>query len=202
MTIAVALALLLSLAPPAHLSPAAPAADEALFRTGVAFADFVAAARSRPRELDGQHERAHVPADLRRRFAAVPGRWHLLVVAEAWCLDSANTVPYLARLAEQAPNVELRMVARRSAGRSWTPTAPPTGAPRRPRLSCSTRGSARPALRRAAGAARRVVGQDGASISSAELHARVASWDDWDRGDTTMAEVVGLIGPAAGRASR
>lgn len=203
MTTAVALALLLSLAPPVHPAPAAPAADEALYRTGAAFADFVDAARSRQKTWRGNYARAHAPAELRRRLAAVRGQWHLLVVAEAWCLDSANTVPYLARLAEQAPNVDLRIVdstvgravmdAHRTAdGRPATPTIVVLDA----RFREAGAFVERPAPL-AAWFARTAPG-----ISSAELHARLSSWYNWDRGDTTMAEVVGLIESAAGRASR
>ena len=38
--------------------------------------------------------------------------WHLLVLAEDWCGDGANSVPYLARLAEATPGLELRILSR------------------------------------------------------------------------------------------
>ncbi|MEJ2371494.1 MAG: thioredoxin family protein, partial [Gemmatimonadales bacterium] len=44
--------------------------------------------------------------------AIVGGRWKLLVLAEDWCGDAANTVPVLARLAEELPNFELRIIKR------------------------------------------------------------------------------------------
>lgn len=44
--------------------------------------------------------------------AAAGGRLRLLVLAEDWCGDASSTIPYLARLAEQAPNVELRILRR------------------------------------------------------------------------------------------
>jgi len=40
------------------------------------------------------------------------GPWRLLVLAEDWCGDASNTVPILARFAEAAPNVEMRVVKR------------------------------------------------------------------------------------------
>ncbi|HEY0777054.1 MAG TPA: thioredoxin family protein [Gemmatirosa sp.] len=46
------------------------------------------------------------------RVAALGGRFHLLVLSEDWCGDAVNSVPYLARLAELAPNLELRVLAR------------------------------------------------------------------------------------------
>jgi hypothetical protein len=47
------------------------------------------------------------------RAAALPGRWHLLVLSEDWCGDAVNTVPFLARLAEGAPaQLDLRVLGR------------------------------------------------------------------------------------------
>ncbi len=58
------------------------------------------------------HSRAQVPTDLLDRATALPGRWHLLVLVEDWCGDAINTVPVLDRLAELAPNIDLRVVCR------------------------------------------------------------------------------------------
>lgn len=44
-----------------------------------------------------------VPADARRK---------LLVIAEDWCGDASSTVPVLARLAHEAPGLELRIIRR------------------------------------------------------------------------------------------
>ena len=47
-----------------------------------------------------------------RRVAALGSAWHLLVLSEDWCGDAVNSVPVLARLAELAPNADLRVLAR------------------------------------------------------------------------------------------
>ena len=47
-----------------------------------------------------------------RRVAAIAGTWYLLVLSEEWCGDAVNTVPVVARLAELAPNTDLRVLAR------------------------------------------------------------------------------------------
>ena len=60
----------------------------------------------------GVYDRFVPPADVVARAAAVPGQWHLLVLSEDWCGDASNTVPVLARLAEAAPNLDLRLLAR------------------------------------------------------------------------------------------
>ena len=56
--------------------------------------------------------RAVVPDEFVRRVAALGGAWHLLVLSEDWCGDAVNTVPVVARLAELAPNTDLRVLAR------------------------------------------------------------------------------------------
>jgi hypothetical protein len=56
--------------------------------------------------------RASVPDGYVERVAALGGAWHLLVLSEDWCGDAVNTVPIVARLAELAPNLDLRVLAR------------------------------------------------------------------------------------------
>jgi hypothetical protein len=56
--------------------------------------------------------RASVPDSYVGRVAALGGAWHLLVLSEDWCGDAVNTVPVVARLAELAPNLDLRVLAR------------------------------------------------------------------------------------------
>ncbi|MBI4539180.1 MAG: thioredoxin family protein [Gemmatimonadetes bacterium] len=46
------------------------------------------------------------------RIRVLPGRWRLLALGEDWCGDAVNTLPVIARLAEAAGNVELRIVRR------------------------------------------------------------------------------------------
>lgn len=49
------------------------------------------------------------------RVLAIPRRHHVLVVAENWCPDAANSVPYLAQLADAAPNVDLKLLRKNDA---------------------------------------------------------------------------------------
>lgn len=46
------------------------------------------------------------------RAREIGGDWKLLVLAEDWCGDASNTVPVLARFAEAAPNLEMRVLNR------------------------------------------------------------------------------------------
>ena len=56
--------------------------------------------------------RSEVDTDLLERLAALGGAWHFLVLSEDWCGDAVNTVPLVARLAELAPNADVRVLAR------------------------------------------------------------------------------------------
>lgn len=76
------------------------------------YEQFVATAEAN-RELWGAiHQRARLEPEAVERLRAIPGQWHLLVLNEDWCGDAVNTVPLVARLAEAAPNVDLRILGR------------------------------------------------------------------------------------------
>ncbi|HYH78401.1 MAG TPA: thioredoxin family protein [Longimicrobium sp.] len=79
---------------------------------GVTWSDYLANEIKEHRKLwDAVWERAKLP-----HWALDEGRgagaWKLLVISEDWCGDASNTVPVVARLAEELPNVELRVVKR------------------------------------------------------------------------------------------
>lgn len=54
---------------------------------------------------------------LAARARAIPGHWRLLVVAESWCGDAVNSVPYLARMAAMDGAIELRLLRKAEAVR-------------------------------------------------------------------------------------
>lgn len=58
------------------------------------------------------YQRARVPEEFLEQARAVEEEWHFLVLCEEWCGDGANILPYLARLAEGAPNFHLRVLSR------------------------------------------------------------------------------------------
>lgn len=111
--------LLLLLAPPLACDPPSAAAAglhaddprlEALYRSGREFADFLETA-DRRRDLWLRHYgKGEVPEDLLARAAALEGRWRILAIAEDWCSDSVNTVPFLALLADASDAIELRVI--------------------------------------------------------------------------------------------
>ena len=81
-----------------------------LFGSGQRFPDFLAAAKARREGWLKMADSARVDDALVARAKAVGGRWHLLVVAIDACGDSMNNVPYLAKLSELVPGLELRIV--------------------------------------------------------------------------------------------
>ena len=81
-----------------------------LFGSGQRFPDFLAAAKARREGWLKMADSARVDDALVARAKAIGGRWHLLVVAIDACGDSMNNVPYLAKLSELVPGLELRIV--------------------------------------------------------------------------------------------
>ena len=82
----------------------------ALFSSGQSFPDFLAAAKARREGWLKMADSARVDDALVARAKAVGGTWHLLVVAIDACGDSMNNVPYLAKLSELVPGLDLRVV--------------------------------------------------------------------------------------------
>jgi len=128
--------LILLIAATLLLTPAAEAQEldvRQLYEDGITFEQFLEET-DRRRETWHAHYQGGAPTHQALQAArAVGGEMKFLVVAEDWCGDSVNTVPYLARLVEQVPGWEMRVIdSRRGAdvmaanltpdGRAATPT--------------------------------------------------------------------------------
>lgn len=61
---------------------------------------------------DGIYRSHETPEWAVDRAEGTGGGWKLLVLAEDWCGDAANSVPVMARLAEAADGIELRILDR------------------------------------------------------------------------------------------
>lgn len=82
-----------------------------LYAQGITFAEFLEQARARRDEWRTHYNDATVTPDLITRMRALPGKRLILVVAEDWCSDSANTIPYVVRLVDGAPErLDLRVI--------------------------------------------------------------------------------------------
>lgn len=98
---------------PALSFPAQDVDYQAVYSQGTTFADFLEKARAHREEWRANYNDATVSPALVTRVRALPARRHLLVVAEDWCLDSLNTVPYIARFVDGGPErVDMRVVNR------------------------------------------------------------------------------------------
>jgi hypothetical protein len=83
----------------------------ALWGEGQPWAQYVEPTMKNHQLWDGVYRRAQIPTwalDLARPLAPL----RLLVLAEDWCGDAANTVPVMQRLAEGVPGSELRVLER------------------------------------------------------------------------------------------
>ena len=171
----------------------------ALYDRGVPFARFLERAESHRAEWLGNFERATPDDDALARVRALPERQRVLVVAEDWCTDSLNTVPYLAKLVDAVPErLELRVIdstvgkpvmeANRTAdGRSATPTIVVLGADSRPPGSWVER----PAV------LQKWFTEQKPLVPREELLERKAKWYAEDAGKSTVAEIVMLLERAA-----
>ncbi|MGE0439576.1 MAG: thioredoxin family protein [Gemmatimonadales bacterium] len=95
-------------APPAG----AAAADSlaALYQQGRSWTEFLAGANARRDAWVGNYRDGEADSAAVQRVRQLAGRWRLLVVAEDWCSDSVNTLPYVARLAEAGSALEIRII--------------------------------------------------------------------------------------------
>lgn len=79
--------------------------------SAMTLAKFIDQAEKNQEIWQSLYERARVPAEFSDRLEDLPGRY-LLVLLEDWCGDAFNSVPVIARLAEQHPRLELRVLRR------------------------------------------------------------------------------------------
>jgi len=86
--------------------------DAERFATGLTFQDFVASAEKYQELWTIGAHRASVPADVVDRFSTLTTPIRFLALHADWCLDAIGVVPYLAKLAEMNPRVELRNFVR------------------------------------------------------------------------------------------
>jgi len=58
------------------------------------------------------YERVSISEALLDEARRMPGTWHLLALSEDWCGDAVNLLPVLARLAEEVPDLDFRVLTR------------------------------------------------------------------------------------------
>ncbi len=167
--------------------------DESRFRTGDIFAELLGRPLSNKPLWEAIYNRATVDDELISRVQALGGRWHLLVLNEDWCGDSVNILPYLAKLTDGLENMEMRIVRRDE--NLDIMDAHLTGKSRSIPVvilldedfrECGWWGPRPTELQS-------WVIEEGLKLPKDERYKQVRTWYARDRGQTTMAEIVGML---------
>ncbi len=83
-----------------------------LWAEGQAFRVFLLRVQALRPLWEGTYRNAVIPPWALEAFGQLSCRIRMLVLNADWCLDSASTVPILARLAERVPGIDLRLLER------------------------------------------------------------------------------------------
>jgi hypothetical protein len=164
----------------------------ALFDRGQNFKTFLARVSSQRTLWIANATRTRAPDVLVRRLMHARQGLQLLIVAEDWCPDSVNTVPFVAALADQA-HVPLRIIDRtvgrvvmdhhRSAdGRTVTPV-----------IVLLRKGVDVGAWVERPAPLQKLFRSMGTNPSDAVAFAARQHWYDADKGQTALAEIVNLV---------
>lgn len=84
----------------------------ALWDRALTYEEFVRQSREHCALWTGVYRLARIPAWALERACERGRQFRLLVLAEDWCGDASNTVPYVAKLGEQARCLEMRLLRR------------------------------------------------------------------------------------------
>lgn len=185
-----------------HIDPALAVSRAADWARGVGFETFLPTAEQNADLWNGVWTRARVEPSALSRLEAVPGDWKLLVISEDWCGDASNSVPVLARLAEQAPNLELRLVPRDADEASLALIDAHLTDGRSRSIPVAILLDAHDVERGWWGPRpaelQRWVMSDGQTLEKDERYRQARLWYARDRGRATVDEVVSLIEAASG----
>lgn len=181
-------------APTAAASTQAPD-YQALYARGVTFADFLDKARARREDWRRHYSDAAVTADLVTRMRALRHPRRLLIVAEDWCADSVNTVPYVARLVDAAPDRLALRVINSTAGRPvMDANQTPDGRAATPTIIVMAEdGGVLGSWVERPSTAQRWFLEQQKTMMQQPLHERMLTWYDEDAGRTTMAEIAAIL---------
>lgn len=185
--------------------PTAPASmrplDDGLrqaYESGQEFGDFLREADARRALWDRNYGAAEVPAEVAQRARALGGTWYVLAIAVAGCSDSVNTIPYVAKLTELAPNVEMRIIDS-ARGREYMEARPtPDGRAATPTLILMNASFDEVGcwIERPTALQEWALGE-GSEMSRRAFMEEKMSWYREDGGEHTVDEIVGILEGAA-----
>jgi len=183
----------LSLLLSTFLFQSAPSSDPAaLFDKGITFDRFLAEAQSQKDTWQTNAARNTLKPEMTERLKRAGADLQILVIAEASCSDSVNVLPYLARLASSA-GIELRIV-NKATGLTVAQAHPtPDGRAATPTVILLRKGVEAGAwVERPAALQAWYLSMEG-KISREERQTRKIAWYEWDRGDTSLSEILALV---------
>jgi hypothetical protein len=176
---------------------------QTLYDTGVEWTAFLEGVRARRQTWQDNYAAASVDAALVARLDRVPGRWRFLVVAVDACGDSANTIPYLARLVEASDRLEMRVVS--PADGAWVMESHPTedGRAATPTVVLlDESGAERGCWVERPYPLRQVLAGQRAGTIPGSFTEVITAWRLEDRGRSTLEDMTALLEAAAAGAPR
>jgi hypothetical protein len=166
-----------------------------LYAQGISFPDFLDQVRARRDQWLKHYNDATVSADEITRMRALPARRRLLVVAEGYCLDSVNTVPYVARLVDAVPErLDMRII-NAARGRSIMEAHPtPDGRAATPTMVVlDENGRLLASWTERPSVAQTWFLEQQKTTMQKPLHDQLEAWYAGDAGRTTVAEIATLL---------
>lgn len=167
----------------------------ALYAQGATFAWFLDQVRARRDEWRAHYNDATVSADLITRMRALPERRRILVVAADYCLDSTNTIPYIARLVDGAPErLQLRMLDTERGRPIMEAHRTPDGRPATPTVVVlDENGRLLGAWVERPSSTQTWFLEQQKVMMQKPLHDQLEAWYASDAGKTTVAEIADLL---------
>lgn len=132
-----------------------------------------------------------VPADLAERLRKAGANLRLLVVAEDWCSDSVNSIPYLGSLAAKA-GIDLRVITSEPGKPIMEAHRTPDGRAATPTVILVRNGKEVGAWVERPSVLQTWMLGPGAALDQADRQQRKTSWNEWSRGDDALREIVVL----------
>lgn len=158
------------------------------------FSEFLASAQQLAQQWRDTYRLTKVPDEFAARAAAVPGHWRLAILVEDWCGDAVNTVPFVARLAELTPNLEVRVFGRDANPDLMDAHLSPTGARAIPVVIVyDADGREHGWWGSRPGPLAAWFEAEGRAMEKEARYKHVRTWYARDRGRTTLDEIVALV---------
>ena len=195
------LVLLSHLLAPCVIGAPTPLLDAELreaYESGQVFSDFLREADARKALWDSNYASAEVPSPVLERARALGGTWYVLAIAVAGCSDSVNTIPYVAKLTEDVPGLEMRIIDS-TVGRAYMEARPtPDGRAATPTLILMDADFNEVGcwIERPSPLQSWALGE-GQKLEGRDFMTEKMSWYRDDAGRSTVDEVVGVLEAAA-----